>query len=359
MNDFNRRTFLQTTAAGALLSTMPTAFGDSSGDASGSVAPGEGLMEFGERASKSELGPKMKLSLAAYSFSKLMKRYPTFEELPQMQSNLVEVIDVAAELNLDGVELTGYYVPGAAQEIQTHFMGETQGSFFEAPPERANYYHRTAVERYLRSLSARAFRLGLDVSGTAIGNDFCLPEGGQRAEQIANCIQWCKFASFMGAPVIRIFAGKVPKGDSEEAALERCIDGIVECLPAAASVGVCLALENHGGITAEADTLLRIVDGVLEKTDHPDYFGVNFDSGNFKNDDPYGELAKIAPYAINAQIKDYIAPNGKKGEPDLDRVVGILKDANYRGYVVMEYEGHGDPRTEVPQWVEKLRKAIG
>ena len=50
---------------------------------------------------------------------------------------------------------------------------------------------------------------------------------------------------------------------------------------------------------------------IIDKVDASPWFGVNFDSGNFQTDDPYADLAKIAPYAVNAQIKAAIAPGGK------------------------------------------------
>jgi sugar phosphate isomerase/epimerase len=100
--------------------------------------------------------------------------------------------------------------------------------------------------------------------------------------------------------------------------------------------------------------MLRIVEGVEDSR----WFGVNFDSGNFRTDDPYRDLAKIAPYAINAQVKVAVAPNGNKEEADLKRIVGILKDAGYRGYVVLEYEEPDDPRTMIPRYIDELRELI-
>ena len=267
--------------------------------------------------------PHFKLSLAAYSFNKLLPRnWPTPRE-GDASMTLEDVIDFAADVNLDGVELTSYYFPA---EVTT---------------------------AYLRSLQERCFRLGLDISGTAIGNDFCVADGPQREEQLALTRQWIDFAATMGAPVIRIFAGKTPKGDSEAAALDRCVVGINESVRYAAEKGVVLALENHGGITATPEQLLSIV----RRVDPSPWFGVNFDSGNFKTADPYGDLEKIAPYAVNAQVKVTMHPNGMTEPTDLPRVVDILKRANYRGYVVLEYE-EGSPHEEIPRYVEELREIV-
>jgi hypothetical protein len=85
---------------------------------------------------------------------------------------------------------------------------------------------------------------------------------------------------------------------------------------------------------------------------------VNFDSGNFNSPDPYADLERIAPYAVNAQIKVEMSVNGKRESADLPRVVSILKKANYRGYVVLEYEGSPDPLTAVPQYLAQLKEII-
>ncbi|HEX6987087.1 MAG TPA: sugar phosphate isomerase/epimerase family protein, partial [Planctomycetaceae bacterium] len=195
---------------------------------------------------------------------------------------------------------------------------------------------------------------GLDVSGTAIGNDFCVPEGPQWAAEINRCKDWIDRAAVLGAPVIRIFAGKVPEGDAEDKAIKRCAAAIDECLKYAARRGVFLALENHGGVTATPAQMLKIVEAVQPSP----WFGVNFDSGNFRTDDPYRDLALIAPYAVNAQVKASIAPNGQKQPADLARIIDILKAANYRGYVAFEYEEPEDPMTEIPKYVDRLRELI-
>ena len=268
--------------------------------------------------------PLLKLSLAAYSFNRLFARRGTPEQIAAAEMTLEKFIDYCAEQGLGATELTGYYFP---KEVTT---------------------------AYLLSLRERTHRLGLDISGTAIGNDFCLPEGGARSEQLLECRRWIDYAAIMGAPAIRIFAGKVPKGDSEDAAIERCVDGINQSLDYAATKGVFLALENHGGITATPDQMFRIINAVKNSP----WFGVNYDSGNFRTDDPYRDLARIAPYAVNAQIKVAVNPgNGDKQPADLPRMIRILKDAGYRGYVALEFE-EPNPFAEIPKFLNQLRELI-
>jgi sugar phosphate isomerase/epimerase len=79
----------------------------------------------------------------------------------------------------------------------------------------------------------------------------------------------------------------------------------------------------------------------------------------FHSADIYGDLAKLAPYSVNVQVKVVIAPKGGKREPtDFGKLAAILRDAGYRGYVVLEFEEKGDPRTECPKYLDQLRTAF-
>ncbi len=262
-------------------------------------------------------GSHFKYSLAAYSYRDLLTG-----KSPKLK--LTDFIDDCAKFGLDGTELTSYYFPP------------------DPSPE------------YLREIKAHAFRRGLDVSGTAVGNDFCYPAGERRDQEIAGVKRWIEYAAILNAPVIRIFSGGAKMGQTIDEARRLTIDAIEECCEYAGKHGVFLALENHGGIVAEAGGMLAIAHAVKSP-----WFGINLDSGNFHTADPYGDLAKIAPYALNVQIKVTVHPLGKPAEPsDFQRLGQILKAAGYRGYVALEYEGPGDPRQECPKYIDQIRAAF-
>ena len=126
-------------------------------------------------------------------------------------------------------------------------------------------------------------------------------------------------------------------------------------MPHAVEKGITLALENHGGITATPAQILKLVKAV----DGPN-FGVNLDTGNFHGEDPYAEIAELAPYAVNVQVKTEILRKGTKAkeEADLARLISILRDAKYSGYVVLEYEAAEDPIAAIPRHIKKLRELI-
>jgi len=129
---------------------------------------------------------------------------------------------------------------------------------------------------------------------------------------------------------------------------------MTECCEVAEKLGVLLALENHGGITDTPEHLLELVKPVKSKA-----LGVNIDTGNFRTADPYADIAKIAPYGVVSQVKTEVYPGCKVEEADLARVVKILKDANFHGFVALEYEAKEDAKVAVPKYVKELRKLIG
>jgi len=261
----------------------------------------------------------LKLSLAAYSY----RDYLTGDK---KSMDLFDFVNLAADLAVDGVELTSYYFP------------------------------KDANEDYLHRLSQHAFLQGLDVSGTAVMNDFCLPAGVESEQNVAHVRDWIDKAAELRAPVVRILSGNWIQGTPDEELEKRVIARINELLPHARERGVTLALENHGGgVTTTPENLLRIVKAVNGSN-----FGVNLDTGNFHGADPYAELAAVAPYAVNVQVKPEIRRKGKFKEPaDLDKVIAILRQARYSGYVVLEYNATEDPKTAVPQYIKQLRKLIG
>ena len=264
-------------------------------------------------------GHKFKYSLAAYSYRQLLGG-----DLKSL--SLHEFIDDCASMGLEGTELTSYYFPK------------------EVTPE------------YLNSLKQHAFKLGVDVSGTAVGNDFGYAEDDpKRKEQIDHVKTWVKHAQILNAPVIRIFAGHQKPGVDEAKTHNLMGSAIEECCDFAGKHGVDLALENHGGPTSTAEGLMQFVNDVQSP-----WFGVNLDTGNFSSDDVYAEMEQVAPYAVNVQVKVAVrGPDKVKKPSDFNRLRNILQNAGYRGYVVLEYEEGGEPREESRRWMSELREVMG
>jgi len=263
-------------------------------------------------------GPaRMKLSLAAYSFRELLAG-------PKKSMTLDDFVDLASTYDLEAIEPTSYYFP------------------------------EPATPEYCRNLRRHALLQGLAISGTAVGNTFTHPKGPQLEKEMDHVKRWVDLAAELHAPAIRIFAGNLQKGTTEADARMWGVDALQRACDYAGTRGIILALENHGGIVSTADQLLAIVRDVKSP-----WFGVNLDTGNFHGEDPYADLARVAPYAVVVQVKVEVTPGkGPKQEADLARVIKILRDVNYRGFVALEYEKAGDPRQDVPRYLQQLRKLV-
>ena len=267
-------------------------------------------------------GPaRLRLGLAAYSFRKhfaWMKGKPTKEQsTPQI--DMEGFIDFCAEHGAGGAELTSYFFPGDAD---------------------AAYFANMRRHAHLR---------GVEVSGTAVGNNFSNPEGSdERKSQMAYVHEWIDNAALMGAPHIRVFAGKHPKGVDEASAEKFAASALEEAGEYAGKQGIFLGIENHDSI-ADSGRLLRIIRAV----DSP-WVGVNLDTGNFRTDDPYKDIEESVPYAVNVQVKVHMR---SQGEPaDLERIGKILRDGGYQGYAVLEYEDNDNPFEAVPPVLDRMRK---
>lgn len=268
----------------------------------------------------------MRLGLAAYSLRDRFKhgsdRRPG-QPAPADAIDMLDFIDYCAEHGCDGAEVTSYYFP----------------------PE--------VGEAFLLQVKRRAFLRGVTISGTAIGNTFTHAPGEKRAGQIALTKAWIDRAAILGAPHVRVFAGD-SQGQLMDVEQRLCIEALEECGDYAGTKGVFLGLENHGGIVAEAADLLDIVRAVRSP-----WVGINLDTGNFHTADPYGDLAACAPYAVNVQIKTEIQARGqRKQAADLPRLVRMLRDANYQGFVTLEYEGAEAAASAVPRHLKELRKLL-
>jgi sugar phosphate isomerase/epimerase len=291
-----------------LLKTIPAAALAAAG-----VVPAHAIAPFARSG-----GVRLRLGLAAYS----MRDHLTGKLSPAM--TLDDFIERAAAWGVDAVELTSYYFP----------------------PD--------FTPAYVAALKRHCFLLGLDVSTTPIRNTFTYPAGPEREKEIAHVKRWLDVAADVGSPAIRIFAGDAQKGQPEADARRNCVESIEACADHAASRGVFLALENHGGIVAEPDSLLEIVRAVRSE-----WVGVNLDTGNFHGTDPYADLARCLPYAVTAQVKvEMQAKGGPKEEADLGRLVRMLKDGGYRGCATLEYEAAEAPLTAVPRYLDRLRALL-
>ena len=118
------------------------------------------------------------------------------------------------------------------------------------------------------------------------------------------------------------------------------------------AAGVMIVRQNHADFIETADQVLRLLRLVNSQ-----WLAVNLDIGSFRIGDPYAEVAKVAPHAATWQIKENLFVNGREEKTDLGRIVRIVREAGYRGYLPIETLGPGDPRVKVPKFLAEVRKA--
>ena len=316
-----RRSFLKRAA----LLPLAAAAGLPLGTATAAVTP---IKRFG--------GAQLKPSLNAYSFLDLLNANA---KDPSKGVDLFQVCDFCAKVNFDAVDLTGYFFPG---------------------------YPKAPDASYIFRLKRHAFDLGLAISGTGVRNDFTTADKAVRAEGVERIKTWIEVAAKLGAPTIRAFAdSQAPYKNWQQAAgnasrevVETWLaDSLRECAEHGKKFGVIVAVQNHGDFISTGEQHLSL----LQRVDH-DYCAAMVDTGKYNTPDPYADIALMAPYAVNWQIKELIGTPGDSPRTDLNKLVTIIRQSGYRGYVPIETLASGrkgyDSFVEIPRMLTGLREAI-
>jgi sugar phosphate isomerase/epimerase len=238
----------------------------------------------------------MKISLAAWSLHKAFFA----KELDQLG-----MLDACHEMGIGGFELVNTFFPS---------------------PQYA----------YLRHMRKRADDAGIrlllimcDLEG-----DIGHPERDKRIQAAHNHRKWIDIAGVLGCHAIRVNA----RGDeSDPAAMrERCAEALGHMLDYAEGTGVDVMIENHGGLSSDPEWLCSLIDLV----NNP-HMGTLPDFGNFPAEiDRYDGVKKLMRQAKAVSAKCYdFGPDGNETKIDFPRMMQIVKDAGYKGFVGIEYEG--------------------
>jgi sugar phosphate isomerase/epimerase len=268
----------------------------------------------------------LKTSLNAYSFSRALTG-----ELKGRELAFLDLIDYCAEQGFDGIDPTGYFFPG---------------------------YPKVPDDKYINAFKRRAFLLGLAITGTGVRNDLASPDKEKRAADVRHIKEWIEVAARLGAPVMRVFAGKEPEGHAWDEVAKWMVEDLQKCVAHAEKYGVLIGIQNHGDFLKTSGQVLKIIEMV-----NSDWFGTIVDTGYFLAADPYSEIAAVAPYAVNWQVKEKVDGQAFKVGVDLKRVVQIAKDAGYRGYLPIETLSKKsdldyDPKARAAELLHGLQSAI-
>ncbi len=259
---------------------------------------------------------------------------------PKEESSIESCIDRAAFMDFDGLEIL--HIQMASEE-------------------------NSVIQNFKR----RALHAGIDLYGFSTHQGFLNPDSVYRKENIEKTRHQIELAYSMGIPTMRVNTGRWGttesfddlmanqgiepplEGYSDEDGFQWVIDSIGECLKKAEECGVVMGLENHWGLGRTAAGVKRIVDAL-----NSPWLKVTLDTGNFL-EDPYDQLTQLAPDACLMQAKTYYG-EGKWYTLDLDypRIGEIMRNANYKGYISLEFEGQEDPSIAIPKSLDVLRNAF-
>jgi len=257
--------------------------------------------------------PRLRTAICAYSFR---------EELKSGKMSYDDLVNLAVDLDVDGLDLTVYWFPNTS-------------------------------DAFLIPLRQLAYRNGVELYSISVRTNCCQPTAELRAKESQAIRDWVDVAAKLGAGHIRVFGGTVPKGGSEDEAARWVVEVLKNAGEYSGSKGVILGLENHGGITEKAS---RIID-IVKQVNLPSV-AVNLDMGNFQRD-AYEQLEVLAPHAANVQVKMDLRDNsGQQVRADWERILKMLTASGYRGYLALEYEEKEAAPVAVPRLTRELNALV-
>lgn len=264
--------------------------------------------------------PFFKLSLAQWSLH---------EPIQSGEMNPLDFAEKAREMGFDGIE----YV----NQLYSPMMQS-----YESPA--------VALDSILPKLKAKSDEFNVRnvlimVDGEG---DLASDTETERNEAVDNHKKWVDAAQYLGCHSIRVnlFGSE---GDSRKWKTNS-IDGLSKLSDYAATKNINVIVENHGGFSSNASLLMEVINGVNKEN-----CGTLPDFGNFctkreggsRWDAPcveeypiYQGIEELMPKAFAVSAKSYaFDDDGEETKLDYTRIMQIVKDAGYTGYVGVEYEG--------------------
>ena len=260
----------------------------------------------------------LKTSLNAYSFNK---------SLTDGSMSIAELIEFCSATGFDGVDITAYYFKG---------------------------YPKIPPDDYLFDIKRKAFKAGLEITGTGVRNDFTIADNAKRVGEVQLVKNWIEAASKIGAPVLRVFAGtQKNEGIPREQVTEWMLRDIQTCVDYGKQHGVIIGMQNHNDFIQTADQIISIVEAI-----NSPWFGIILDIGSYRVNEPFAEIEKSIRHAVNWQVKEKMFINGNEADTDLNKLIKMIKASGYRGYLPIETLGEGDPKIKVKALFEKIQIAL-
>jgi sugar phosphate isomerase/epimerase len=262
--------------------------------------------------------PNLRLSLNAYSFNDMLMK---------KQISKAEVLEFCAKTGFSAVDMTGYYF---------------------------STYPATPTNEEIFGFKRKAHELGIEISGTGVRNEFSYEDDIALNKEIDIVKRWIEVAAKLGAPVLRIFTAKAySTGDVRKKVRDRIVKALDICIPVAAAHGIILGIQNHNDFLHTADECFELINPF-----NSPWLGLVLDTGTFVAPDPYEEIKKATPLAVNWQLKEKLLIDGKQTLMNLPKLCKIIKECGYKGNVPIETLGLNDPLNEVPIFFDNVKSTL-
>lgn len=219
------------------------------------------------------------------------------------------------------------------------FPAYAQKTFDIHAVEYVNQFFKSADKEYAKELLLRTEDIGVKNVLLMIDGEGNLGDTDEEKRKLAveNHYKWVECAHILGCHSIRVNAGG--KGTDEEVAYA-ATRSLRTLSQFAADYRINVIVENHGGYSSRASWLTSVIrnTGMVN-------CGVLPDLGNFivsKNEkyDLYQGMKELMPLAKGVSAKSHnFDEEGNEVDKDFYKILKIVKDAGFRGYIGIEYEG--------------------
>jgi sugar phosphate isomerase/epimerase len=279
----------------------------------------------------------MRISVSMYSLASTIRKE---------NWSIFDFIDYAKRISLDGVELLDFYWKDEDREKE--------------------------IERVKQALEEN----DLVVSAYDVSNNFVKESREERAKEAEKVLEGIKTAKKLGTNIVRVFCGDLHGVLTYEDGQSWIVEGLKQCAKKAEEEQVYLAIENHGLLAGKSEQVKEII----EKVNSP-FVRSTFDTGNFLlvHEEPQQAFDRLKSDIVHVHFKDFrvkgeaeelkgfkstegvelIGTVPGDGQVDLASIVDGLKDANYQGWLSIEYEGHDDAKESNEEAVRRLKKLLG
>jgi sugar phosphate isomerase/epimerase len=255
----------------------------------------------------------------------LISVFIVFNAAGQDQKFKISLAEWSLNPSLFKNKISNMDFPRIAKETYGLDAVEYVSTFFKDKAEDTEYL--TKLKNECEKYGVKSLLIMVDGEGNLADTSLA-----GRIKAVENHYKWVKAAKFLGCHSIRVNAGgRGTMGQMQAAA----IDALSRLSAYAANYGINVIVENHGGNSSIAKWLVEIMKAVNKPN-----CGTLPDLGNFYEYDRYRGVTEMMPYAKGVSGKTHnFDENGNETQIDYAKMMKIISDSGYKGYIDVEYEG--------------------